>query len=189
MEVSNNFISLGTSQTTNTQFVGIWNSFSTTGLLSVYHNSVVITGTTAGGALPSFALLRGDNSGSAVTTTIDARDNILSNSRSGGTGKHYAIANQSTTASATGWGINASNFNVLNGGSAATVGLWGSSDETFAAWKTASASDSNSLSGVALAFADFANADLHVQARLQSNRRELASRVLLMTSTAKSAAT
>jgi len=171
MTVANNFISLGTSQTTNTEFIGIWNSFSGTSLIAHY-NSVHIAGTASSGALPSFAFLRGDNSGSAVTTAMDIKNNILNNTRTGGTGKHYAIANQSTTPSVTGWPANASNFNGLNSASASTVGLWGSIDQTFAAWKTASSSDAGSLSGVPTTFVDAANGDLHLNFGLTPTQYE-----------------
>ena len=59
MEVSNNMISLGDGQTTNTEFIGLWNSFNTIAVWRVYYNSVHITGSAAAGALPSFALMRG----------------------------------------------------------------------------------------------------------------------------------
>jgi Peptidase family C25 len=159
---ANNMISLGTAQTTNTQFVGMMNSFVTAGVFA-YYNSVHIAGTAASGALPSFGFLRGDNSAaSAITTPVDIRNNILNNTRTGGTGKHYAIGNVNGTP-ATGWGTNASNFNVLNSASAATVGIWGlATDETFANWKIASASDASSLSGVTVTFVDAANGNLHL---------------------------
>ncbi len=157
---SNNMISLGTGQTTNTEFVGIMNSF-TTGTISIHYNSINIAGTAGTGSLPSFSFLRGDNSGTAITTQVDIKNNIFINQRTGGTGKHYAIANQSTAASTTGWGTNASNFNVLNA-TAATIGLWGATDQTFAAWKSVSAGDGSSLSGISIVFAGVATADLHI---------------------------
>lgn len=149
--VRNNMISLGNAQTNNTVFIGIWdaNSSITGYTVSHYHNSINISGTATSGALPSFAYLRGDLGATARTQTVDLKNNIFVNTRTGGTGKHYAIANNfGATASATGWAANVSNFNVLNA-NATTVGYW-TSDRTFATWQTASAGDSNSQSGVTI---------------------------------------
>ncbi len=156
--ISNNMISLGDAQTTNTEFVGIMNNGTTNGF-SVYHNTVVISGTATSGALPSFAFLRGDNSGTAVTTPVDIKNNIFVNTRSGGTGKHYAIANQSTAVNAAGF---VSNFNVLNAANPATVGLWGNADMTFAAWKSTTGQDAQSVSGIPVSFTNVATGDLHI---------------------------
>ncbi|WP_341902465.1 T9SS type A sorting domain-containing protein [Fluviicola taffensis] len=160
--ISNNMISLGDAQTTNTQFIGVWNSATSASAINIYHNSIHVEGTAGAGALPSFALLRGDNSGTSVTSTVDIRNNIFNNTRSGGTGKHYAIANQSTAPSATGWGVNASNFNMLNTANTATVGLWGSTDATFNAWRVAASSDANSFSALPVVFVNTATGDLHL---------------------------
>ena len=159
----NNMISLGDGQTTNTCFFGIWSANSNANAFShnVYFNSIYINGTAASGAQPSFAILRGDLSTTTRTQTMDIRNNIFVNMRSGGTGKHYAIANNyGATASTTGWGANASNYNVLNA-AAATIGHW-TTDQTFAGWQTASASDANSISGPTVNFVNTATADLHI---------------------------
>jgi hypothetical protein len=106
---------------------------------------------------------RGDLSATAAGVyTIDAKNNIFNNTRSGGTGKHYAISNNygAVTSTATGWGANASDYNVLNS-NAATIGYW-SGDQTFSTWKTASSSDSHSLSGVSVIFSSTATGDLHM---------------------------
>ena len=159
---ANNMISLGTSQTTNTEFVGIWNSF-ITNTVAIHYNSVHIAGTAGAGALPSFGFLRGDNSAaSAITTTVDIKNNIFNNTRTGGTGKHYAIGNVNSVP-ATGWSATASNNNVLNSAVAGTVGIWGlATDQTFAAWKASSGGDGASLSGVSVVFLDAPNGDLHL---------------------------
>ena len=144
--LANNMISLGNSQTTNTCIIGIWNaSASTNGLtMKIYYNSVNIEGTAASGAQPSFCYYRGDFSTAPATPVMDIRNNIFTNYRTGGTGKHYAIANgyPSGSSSSGGWGTNASNYNVL-AATGATVGYW-SGDQTFAGWQTAAASDANS---------------------------------------------
>ena len=160
VSVYNNMISLGDGQTTNTQFLGIWNGFTGT-LLNVYFNSVQIRGTAASGALPSFGFVRADFAPAVITTTVDIRNNIFENLRTGGTGKHYAIANDyGATASATGWSANASNYNLLNA-NASTVGYW-TADQTFASWKTVSSCDGNSFSAMPVTFLDPTMADLHL---------------------------
>ncbi|MFZ4707798.1 MAG: beta strand repeat-containing protein, partial [Bacteroidales bacterium] len=163
--IDNNMISLGNGQTTNTAFIGIWAQYglgsSTT--YKIYHNTINIEGTVVTGAQPSMGIQRGDFSTTASTVQIiDAKNNFFNNTRTGGTGKHYALANNYgvVTSSATGWGANASNYNVLNS-NAATIGYW-SGDKTFAAWKTASASDVNSLSGITTTFVNTAAGDLHM---------------------------
>ena len=139
-----------------------------------YFNSVNIGGT-ASGSLPSMCFLRGDFQASR-TQTVDVRNNIFNNARSGGGGKHYAIANNYGIAggsSATGWAASASDFNVLNANSS-TVGYW-TADANFAVWKVASASDGSSFSGIAVSFLD-SLADLHINAGLTPSALESAAR-------------
>jgi hypothetical protein len=170
VNIYNNMISLGNGQTTNTSFIGIWGQHGSTPdpLVNIYYNSINIEGSVTSGAQPSFGFYRGDFSITARTATVDIRNNIFANTRSGGTGKHYAIANNyGATTSATGWGTNASNYNVLNSASASTIGFW-TTDQTFAGWKTASLSDANSISGAAISFTDPATADLHLTACVSS---------------------
>jgi len=159
--IANNMISLGESQTSNTQFVGILNSFVNVGVNSHY-NSVHIGGVVGTGALPSFGFLRGDNSvASAITTPVSVLDNIFDNTRTGGTGKHYAIGNVNS-APATGW-VGASNNNFLNSPVASTVGIWGlTTDQTFADWQTSAAGDAQSYSGLPVPFSAVATGDLHL---------------------------
>jgi hypothetical protein len=174
MNIFNNMISLGNAQSTNTCIVGIWgnHALSSTSVVNIYYNSVHITGTVSSGAQPSFGYMRGDLSATARTQTVDIRNNIFNNERSGGTGKHYAIANNyGTTASSTGWSANASNFNVLNSAVSTTVGYW-TTDQTFASWKTASSSDVLSLSGVPVTFANIATGDLHLNFGLTPTQLE-----------------
>ncbi len=162
-QVANNMISLGIGQATNTEFIGLWSNFTSVATLRAYYNSVHIEGAAAAGALPSYCFLRGSNAAaSAITTPVDIKNNILDNTRTGGTGKHYAIGNVNTTP-VTGWSNTASNNNVLNSAVAGTVGIWGlTTDETFTNWKSASGADGASLSGVAVTNVDAPNGDLHV---------------------------
>lgn len=89
--LANNMISLGSSQATNTSFIGIWSNNGSTPnpVTNVYYNSVNIEGTAAAGALPSFAYLRAIYvSATAITVNVDVKNNIFQNNRSGGTGQH-----------------------------------------------------------------------------------------------------
>ncbi|CAF3774793.1 unnamed protein product [Rotaria sp. Silwood1] len=169
----NNMISFGNSLSTNTCIIGIWQQRGNTTDPGdyVYHNTVNIEGTVTSGALSTFCFNRGDLSTTARVTPIDLRNNIFTNTRSGGTGRHFAIANNfgSTGTIVTGWSTNASNYNILNAASA-TVGYW-AADKTFAAWKTSSASDANSLSGVTVTYANSAN-DLHINMGTTTNSIE-----------------
>jgi hypothetical protein len=168
--IYNNMISLGAGQTTNTSFTGIMNVSSGL-LMKVYFNTVNIEGTASSGGNHTACMLRGNYSTSSFTTPMDIRNNILNNVRTGGTGKHYAIANTiGGTASATGWGANASNYNILNG-NPATIGFW-SGDRTFAAWRTSSSSDANSYTASAPTFVNSLNGDLHLNMGLTANNFE-----------------
>jgi hypothetical protein len=152
--IYNNMISLGTGITTNTSLIGIWNNHGSTPnpvLVNVYHNTVNITGTAAAGALSSFCFNRGDFAATVKTIPVDVRNNIFTNDRSGGTGQHFAISNNfGATVSSSGWGANASDFNVLNATST-TVGFWGAAMD-FATWRSNSASDNSSFSGITVTY-------------------------------------
>lgn len=159
----NNMISLGTGQTTNTSFVGIgvYSGGVAPTVTQVFHNTIFIGGAASAGAQPSICFYRGNFSATAVTFPVDVRNNIFDNTRTGGTGAHFAIANNfGATASVTGWGANASNNNVLNSANAATVGYW-TTNQTIAAWRTSSAGDGASFSGIPVTYINSAN-NLHL---------------------------
>ncbi|PQJ12553.1 hypothetical protein CJD36_002055 [Flavipsychrobacter stenotrophus] len=170
--VANNMVSLGNIQTTNTSFTGIWNSVTTTAPLNIYYNSVNVEGSVTSGALASAAFHRGNYSATAVTSTVDVKNNIFVNTRNGGSGKHYAIANgiNVVTASTLGWASNASNYNILNA-TAATIGYW-SGDQTFATWQGASLSDGNSYGNTSVVFTNTATGDLHINMGIVANNLE-----------------
>jgi len=161
--VYNNMISIGDGQTTNTCFIGIMLNHGSTPdpLDNIYFNTVVVSGTSAGGALISSCLNRGDLTATSRNQVVDIRNNIFINTRTGGTGNHYAISNNiNATSSATGWVANASNYNVLNS-AASTIGYW-TAAQTFAGWQTASSSDANSISGPTVNLTNIPTADLHI---------------------------
>jgi len=156
--VYNNFISLGNNVATNMPVFGILQNFSVTGsTLNVYHNSVQIMGT-ASGSRNSFAFFRGDPSAAAATiaTSVNIRNNIFQNLRSGGTGRHAAIGNTNTSVP-TAW---VSAFNALFAANAAHTAVWGTNAHTLATYLSNSG-DASSVSTQAV-FADAPNADLHL---------------------------
>jgi len=162
--VANNMISFGNAQATNSAIIGIWNATaSTSGLVTkIYYNTVNIEGTVTTGAQPSFCYYRGDFSATGLATpTVDLKNNIFTNARSGGTGKHYAIANgyPSAASNTGGWIANSSDYNILNANSA-TVGYW-SADVTFDGWQFASSSDAHSYTTAPITYVNSAS-DLHL---------------------------
>jgi hypothetical protein len=173
--IFNNMISLGAGEVTNTSFIGIWANHGSTPdpIDSIYNNTITIEGNGATGAQPSFCIARTDFSTTARTATMVALNNILTNNRTGGTGKHYALNNNygASTPSATGWGTNASNYNVLNAITSSTVASWGSVDKTFADWKTISNSDANSYTAVTVHYLD-SSYDLHLNIGVTPNQME-----------------
>ena len=164
LTIQNNMISLGDGIVTNTAVVGIMLNHGSTPdpIDNVYFNSIYINGTASSGAQPSIGISRGDFSVTARVVTVNIKNNIVSNQRGGGTGKHYAIANNlGATTSATGWAANASNNNVFNTANPATLGYW-TTDQNLATWQTASSCDGLSKTGLSLPFVNTPTADLHL---------------------------
>lgn len=146
IDLNNNMIALGTGQSANTAFIGINanHGFSPVCTDKIYYNSVSVEGSVTSGAQPSFAFLRGDFSNTERVAIMDLKNNIFSNTRSGGSGSHYAIGNSiNAVATNNGWNAGASDYNDLYA-NAATIGWWNGS-LNYAGWQTASAGDGNSL--------------------------------------------
>jgi hypothetical protein len=173
LNIFNNMISLGTASSSNTAFIGIManHGFTPDPIDNIYHNTVNISGAVSSGAQPSFGFLRGDFTSNLRTQTVNIKNNIFTNSRTGGTGSHFAIGNNygAIASSATGWANNVSNNNVLNA-NAVTIGWW-TSAKTFSNWKTASAGDSASFSGYTVTYVDPAS-DLHLNMGIIPNVME-----------------
>lgn len=111
---------------------GVWN---------FYYNSVYIGGSAASGNMNSYCYAR-QNFG---PSTVTFRNNLFFNARTGGTGNHYAIANE--YGGATGWSAASSNYNVLVSSNANTVGAWNTgSNCTIDQWRTSSGGDKRSWS-------------------------------------------
>jgi hypothetical protein len=154
----NNMVSVGSGVTSNVQVFGILNNFAgSTGLISVFYNSVVITGAgAAGNNKITAAYQRGtETQGTGVTTPTALFNNIFYNNRTGG-GSHYAVSNTHSTPVTS----FSSDYNNLYSNNAATIALWGSSNNTLAAYKT-NANDAGSVS-VPVSFVNTATGDLHL---------------------------
>jgi len=135
--VNNNMIALSNSGNTNSvRIYGIYDN-SSNSLKSYNYNSIALTGSAYGNA-HSAAFWRNTTSSSVV----NLRNNIFYNTRTGGTGKHYSIVNE--TGNATSWTAASSNYNNLYSSDTASLGKWGVADRTFTTWKTISGGDANS---------------------------------------------
>lgn len=140
--ITNNQISLGNGQNTNTQFIGIWTNTSNNGfVMNALNNSIIVSGNVASGNQNSYAYLRGNNTVTEQNTFINLRNNILANTRTGGTGNHFALANQAPTPSSATWVPASSQYNLLITANANTVGQWGLNSQSYADWITSSSSD------------------------------------------------
>mgnify|MGYP000934432997 CR=1 FL=1 len=129
--------------------------------VQVYHNTINIEGTVSSGSLPTFGIARTDFGATARVVTYDIKNNLVTNTRSGGSGAHYAIANNYGVAapSTSGWAAGASNYNVLNA-NAGTVGWWGA-NQTLASWQATASCDGSSYSGIAVTYSNSVS-DLHL---------------------------
>ncbi|MDD4968315.1 MAG: hypothetical protein PHT07_02685 [Paludibacter sp.] len=134
-EFSNNVISLNGGASTTPTIYGFYES-STYGTTGFYYNSINLNGT-ASGTAPSYAFYR------SAAGIYNFNDNILVNSRTGGTGIHYAIYSVPTT-------LFTSNYNDFYV-SGTTLGHWGAAGipqdkADIIAWRTATGQDANSIS-------------------------------------------
>ena len=137
--ISNNMINLSNTGSDRTMF-GILD-LSTGATANYYFNTINIGGTSTG-ANSTYAFNRNG------TATVNVKNNLFTNFRSGGTGFHVAMAN--TAASNTGWSNTASNNNGLYSVTPGNVTQWlgalAANNNTLAAFKTASGGDANSIS-------------------------------------------
>jgi hypothetical protein len=147
--VQNNMISLAPDKT---EVYGI-NLLQISTAVSAYYNSVWIGGTAAGSNI-SAAFRKSRFTGATVTSV----DNIYYNTRTGGTGNHYALVNQRAVP-AQEWIL--SDYNDLYSVNPATVGLWYNKPLSFAVFKDSSNMDQHSIS-VPVSFVDATTADLHL---------------------------
>lgn len=140
--IQNNQITLGNGETNNIQFRGIWLSTGTTAVtMNATNNSILIDGSAASGVQNTYAILRGNNAGTELNTNINLRNNILINRRTGGSGNHYVLANQTTAPTNTTWSNNTSAYNLLSTSNTSAVGEWGLLANNLSDWRINSSSD------------------------------------------------
>lgn len=165
--IANNMVSIGSDQSSNTVFSAFWNGSGTLNTGFLYHNSGLVAGAASGGSLGSWSFLRGNHTATSVFTNWTLRNNIFVNTRTGGSGKHYAIGNQGTRPDSM-WLSTTSDYNVFNSASAATIGLWGTDDQTLAQWQATSTGDAMTVEGDP---GFISNTDLHIDpaSQLPSN--------------------
>ncbi len=145
--IVNNQITIGTGQTTNTQFNGIIIFTSNSGItMNVFNNSILVEGAASSGNQNSYAFVRGNNTGLEQATWLNLRNNIFANRRTGGTGFHFAIANQTISPTNNFWNISSSAYNLLVSSNLATIGQWGLANNSIAQWRTNATSDELSYS-------------------------------------------
>ncbi len=120
--VANNMITLGHNVTADAAIYGLYNFYTNTSTLSLFANSVVITGANGGSSTTTSALFRSFNS------PVDVRSNILFNNRTGGSGNYAIELNNLTNFTTT-----SSDYNLLY--SANEVGKIASTEYDFAAWQ------------------------------------------------------
>ena len=153
---TNNMISTTGGASSDRSIFGILDLSATPAQSNYFFNSVNITGT-ATAANNTYAFNRNN------TATIQLRNNIFADTRSGGTGFHVAMAN--TNAAATGWPGTASDRNLLFNATAANITQWlgaaAGNNQTLAGFQAASGGDANTTSGDPLYVSA---SDLHIQA-------------------------
>ncbi|MBX2895034.1 MAG: hypothetical protein KF763_06310 [Cyclobacteriaceae bacterium] len=135
--VENNMITLGMGASQNLEFRGIYlrgvSGNTTQGTVHIYANSVAVIGTSTG-SLPTHAFYRS----STHDAPVELRTNIFLNTRTGGTGSHYALTGQDGFANFT------SNYNLLFTTTAGNLTNFNGTARNFATWQTASSQDANS---------------------------------------------
>ncbi|MFN7013231.1 MAG: beta strand repeat-containing protein, partial [Bacteroidia bacterium] len=130
--ITNNMISLDA--TTPLTVYGIFDEAGTGRLFDIYNNTIAISGTVSG-ASNSAAYYY------SIASTTNFKNNILSNTRNGGTGKHYAFRSIATVTSLT------SDYNDLyvGAGTGNVLATNTTADQTsLSTWQTATSKDTNS---------------------------------------------
>lgn len=165
--VANNFVVVAPATASAQPVRGIFDFAFGGNTVAIDHNSVLVGGT-ASGAANSHAILRGN----LTPTAVSVRNNIAFNARTGGTGNHFAIGDQSL---ATGTWVSDGNLFAGTGATAANYFDLGTAATgtpvDFATWRAgAPARDAGSAADVASAFdlaqvfVDAAGNDLHLRA-------------------------
>lgn len=122
LTLANNMITLGHTVTADAAIYGLYNFFTNSTTLSLFGNSVVITGANGGSSTATSTFFRSFNS------PVDVRSNIFFNNRTGGSGNYAIELNNLTNFTNT-----SSDYNLLY--SANEVGKIASTEYDFATWQ------------------------------------------------------
>ncbi len=121
----NNYIAI--SNGANTCDVYIYGIKFSGGDFKAYYNTINISGTETGGIYSEAALIYSSAGGS-----VDARNNIFLNTRSGGTGSHFAVE----VPSLSGGAAITADYNFISATTVAQTGKWGATVKTYAETNT-----------------------------------------------------
>ncbi len=155
--VYNNVISLGQNAFSTSQPVyGIYYNNGTGGTVKMFYNSIYILGNVSASTYVSSGFYK------VRSSNVNLKNNIFYNERSGNSSSNVAI----TFADAS--GTIESDYNLLISANSAQIGCYGSTNYSFAGWKTISGKDASSWSDVntnvasADLFLDASNGDLSI---------------------------
>jgi hypothetical protein len=139
----NNFISIGDTATSNQSAFGILNSLTATGALSLYNNTILISGVSSN--KNSAAIQRGDPLVfTGLSTTLSIKNNLLINRRTS-SGVNAALFMPGTVA------FTSDNNTFLD----SIVGYYNSSAFNFSSWKSTTLNDAYSYNGLISTTTDF----------------------------------
>jgi len=140
--IHNNMMSLTNGANTNAlQVRGIVDRC--LGNLQIYNNSIYIGGSTTGN-LNSHCYVR------ETPSTLDLRNNLLYNDRTGSSSSHFAAGNR-TASPGYGWHPGSSSYNAFVTRTSTKMGEWGiGTNRTFAQWKSSSVGDKESYADTTL---------------------------------------
>lgn len=122
--------------TSSADIQGFHEEFNSGTNASYYYNTVYIGGF-ASGTTNSYCFNR-----VLGAVTVNLRNNLFYNNRSGGTGSHIALSNNLT---ATGWSSTASNYNALVAPNMSSICRWNGTNATIDAFRTSSSGDKHTL--------------------------------------------
>jgi trimeric autotransporter adhesin len=156
-EISNNMIAITNGANTNPLDIsGIYDGLAENSSIKAYYNSIYIGGTTSSGAYNSSAYNRQSNS------LANFKNNLLYNTRTGGTGKAVAVVSANT------FGSGVTNNNAYVVPDTAAIGLLNFTAYGLNAWKAAIGNDANTYATSttnetpSAMFVNAAIGDLHV---------------------------
>lgn len=154
LSLINNYLSVAPTATSAQQIFGVFD-FAFAGNTLVADSNSIYVGGVASGSAASWAFRRGN----ATPTAITLRNNVLYNARSGGTGSHYAVGDQSVN---TGTWLSNRNLYVGTGTTAGNHFDLGTvaagTPVNFSAWQAGPPTrdaDSSSFEAGALTLADY----------------------------------